>query len=103
MYKGCSDIDGLAQDYSISFANALEVLQSCTKPSTYVRVSNVFSDISYCSWEWHLHHWFCCALKLPYQLFHHTEAEMESFDDYFHGSVQDCSNSMSIGVTAVLH
>ena len=28
-----SDIDGLAQDYSNSIANALELLQSCTKPS----------------------------------------------------------------------
>ena len=28
-------IDGLAQDCSISIANALEMLQSCTKPSIY--------------------------------------------------------------------
>ena len=28
-------IDGLVQDYSFSIANALELLQSCTKPSTY--------------------------------------------------------------------
>ena len=27
-------IDGLVQDYSNSIANALELLQSCTKPST---------------------------------------------------------------------
>ena len=27
-------IDGLVQDCSISIANALELLQSCTKPST---------------------------------------------------------------------
>ena len=26
-------IDGLVQDFSISFANAMEILQSCTKPS----------------------------------------------------------------------
>ena len=26
-------IDGFVQDCSISFANALEILQSCTKPS----------------------------------------------------------------------
>ena len=26
-------LDGLTQDYSISIANALEKLQSCTKPS----------------------------------------------------------------------
>ena len=25
--------DGLVQDYSISIANAMEILQSCTKPS----------------------------------------------------------------------
>ena len=28
-----SRIDGLVQDYSISMANALGLLQSCTKPS----------------------------------------------------------------------
>ena len=27
------DIDGLVQDYSNAIANALELLQSCTKPS----------------------------------------------------------------------
>ena len=30
-----SCIDNLVQDCSISIANALEILQSCTKPSTY--------------------------------------------------------------------
>ena len=29
-------IDGLVQDDSISFTNALGILQSCTKPSIYV-------------------------------------------------------------------
>ena len=27
------DIDGLVQDFSISIANAMEILQSCIKPS----------------------------------------------------------------------
>ena len=36
-------IDGLAQDCSISIANALEILQSCTKPSIYVLLS--FSEL----------------------------------------------------------
>ena len=36
--KQCSlYIDGLVQDYSISIANALEILQSCTKPSIYYK------------------------------------------------------------------
>ena len=30
-----SNIDGLVQDCSNSIANALELLQSCTKPLTY--------------------------------------------------------------------
>ena len=30
-----SNIDGSAQDYSDSIANALALLQSCTKPSNY--------------------------------------------------------------------
>ena len=30
-----SNIDGLVQDCSNSIANALELLQSCTKPSMY--------------------------------------------------------------------
>ena len=29
-------IDGLVPDYSISIANALEILQSCTEPSIYL-------------------------------------------------------------------
>ena len=31
--------DGLAQDYSNSIANALELLQSCTKPSIYHQIT----------------------------------------------------------------
>ena len=31
-----SHIYGLAQDCSISIANAVEILQSCTKPSLYI-------------------------------------------------------------------
>ena len=34
-----NDIDGLAQDCSISIADALEILQSCTEPS----VCNVYT------------------------------------------------------------
>ena len=30
-------VDGLVQDCSISIANALEILQSCTKPSIYTK------------------------------------------------------------------
>ena len=33
------DIDGLVQDCSISIANALEIQQSYTKPSTYAELS----------------------------------------------------------------
>ena len=32
--QGTHDIDGLVQDFSNSIANALELLQSGTKPST---------------------------------------------------------------------
>ena len=35
------NIDGLVQDCSISIANTLEILQSCTKPSIYI--SSLFS------------------------------------------------------------
>ena len=31
--SGLHEIDGLVQDCNISIANALEILQSCTKPS----------------------------------------------------------------------
>ena len=34
------NIDGLVQDCSNSIANALELLQSCTKPSTYIMPLN---------------------------------------------------------------
>ena len=33
-----ADIDGLVQYCSISIANALDILQSCTKPSMYFRM-----------------------------------------------------------------
>ena len=39
-YKYCSYIDGLLQDCSNSIANALELLQSCTKP--LIKAQNVF-------------------------------------------------------------
>ena len=42
-------IDGLVQDNSNSNAKALELLQSCTKPSTYVTKERVFWVSS-----WHL-------------------------------------------------
>ena len=36
IYSICKDdIDGLVQDYNISIGNTLEILQSCTKPSTW--------------------------------------------------------------------
>ena len=31
--------DGLVQDGNISIADSIEILQSCTKPSTYMRHS----------------------------------------------------------------
>ena len=34
-HPGAAYIYGLVQDFSISFANTLEILQSCTKPSIY--------------------------------------------------------------------
>ena len=34
-YKLVADINGLVQVCSISIANALEILESCTKPSIY--------------------------------------------------------------------
>ena len=37
------NIDGLVQDCSISIANALEILQSCTKPSIWLHCSRNFS------------------------------------------------------------
>ena len=40
----CYNIDGLVQDCSNSTANALELLQSCTKPSIY-GLWNVFCTI----------------------------------------------------------
>ena len=33
---GFDDIDGLAQDYSISSASVMKLLQSCTKPSIHI-------------------------------------------------------------------
>ena len=41
-------IDGLVQDCSNSFANALELLQSCTKPSNDVS----FKSVLWCLYSW---------------------------------------------------
>ena len=38
----CVYIDGLAQDCSNSIANALELLQSCTKPSICLYIAGLF-------------------------------------------------------------
>ena len=43
------DIDGSVQDCSISIANALEILQSCTKPSMVIRDVSV-ADLCNHSW-----------------------------------------------------
>ena len=41
----CSYIGGLVQDCSISIANALEILQSCTKPSI-ISLKTIPGDIT---------------------------------------------------------
>ena len=47
---GDAYIDGLVQDCSNSIANALELLQSCTKPSIYALVSWViFVQVMACN------------------------------------------------------
>ena len=48
----CQQIDGLVQDCSISSALALEILQSCTKPSKYNHQSQryiLLSSFFYCA------------------------------------------------------
>ena len=46
-------IDGLVQDCSISIANALEILQSCTKPSIYAS-----SGLDELTWITHIRRWY---------------------------------------------
>ena len=50
-------IDGLVQDCSNSIANAMEFLQSCTKPSVYCDMNYVHKTrVSLaCSWLWAMH------------------------------------------------
>ena len=43
MSKFFDDIGGLMQDCSIFNVNALEILQSCTKPSIYDQNALIFS------------------------------------------------------------
>ena len=43
-------VDGLVQDCSISIANALEILQSFTKPSIYMRPRLDHHRVSRCPW-----------------------------------------------------
>ena len=43
-------IDGLIQDCSISIANALEILQSCTKPSTFQAIIITYDHLLHNQW-----------------------------------------------------
>ena len=44
-------IDGLMQDCSNSIANTLELLQSCTKPSTYINIRLIEHFVIKWSWN----------------------------------------------------
>ena len=52
-----NNFDGLVQDCSISIANAMEILQSCTKPSIwfsstkYLQYEFLFSISTNCCWK----------------------------------------------------
>ena len=46
-------IDGIVQDCSISIANSLEILQSCTKPTIYDLEEN-FAQIHFPGWQFYL-------------------------------------------------
>ena len=59
-------IDGLVQDCSISSVFALEILQSCTKPSILTQVQENVSDSAPKVDEYHLIVWyFMPFLKIP--------------------------------------
>ena len=51
-------IDGLAQEYNISIASGLEILQSCTKPSIYritrLTINNVYDYKEPCRQKAHI-------------------------------------------------
>ena len=42
--RSCANIDGLMEDWSNSIANALELLQSYTKPSIYALKSTILTE-----------------------------------------------------------
>ena len=43
IYKFSNQIDGFVQDFTISVANRLEILQSCTKPSNQIFIHKLYS------------------------------------------------------------
>ena len=43
-------INGLVQDCSISIANAMEILQSCSKPSIYTSLGLQYIHAPYTMW-----------------------------------------------------
>ena len=53
----CEDVNGLVQDCSNSIANALELLQSCTKPSMCYQTILLVFLVLYCITWTFIYHW----------------------------------------------
>ena len=86
------DIDGIVQDFSNSSVLALELLQSCTKPSTYAQYT--------CFWQSSFTCWCSCSkLSVLFCLWwwgcHYGSREAIIWHDHLDidGIVQDFSNS----------
>ena len=59
---GYSQFDGLVQDCSNSIANALELLQSCTKPLSYNNIESAY--LSHGMTIILLSHWLIDSIKV---------------------------------------
>ena len=59
---GTFHVDGLVQDCSISIANALEMLQSCPKPSMYDPIFQVFQANAILDWDT-VYRWLSARLQ----------------------------------------
>ena len=74
--------DGLVQDCSNSSELAMELLQSCTKPSIYL-FFYFFLTYFFSTWSWKI---------IPYLCFYLFSTWIWEIIPYFGGLVQDCSN-----------
>ena len=90
-------IDGLVQDCSNSIANAMELLQSCAKPSVFWQVNAKEMLLKYLNTICPIKsRWFCCAF-LFFLFFFFVMTEVISNTDFSGGQIWNCKFLGALG------